>query len=75
MQGLIQPPMAWGEVFTAMQHGVIDGQENPIAVYYTSKLWDARQKNLSLLHKKQGTHAQNYVQRFENLQSGKPTHF
>ena len=46
--GFNPTPMAWGEVFTAMQQGVIDGQENPIAVYYTSKLWDARQKNLSL---------------------------
>ncbi len=41
-------PMAWGEVFTAMQQGVIDGQENPIAVYYATKLWDAKQKYLSL---------------------------
>jgi TRAP-type C4-dicarboxylate transport system substrate-binding protein len=40
--------MAWGEVFTAMQQGVIDGQENPIAVYYATKLWDAKQKYLSL---------------------------
>jgi tripartite ATP-independent transporter DctP family solute receptor len=46
--GFNPTPMAWGEVFTAMQQGVIDGQENPIAVYYTSKLWDARQKHLSL---------------------------
>ena len=46
--GFNPTPMAWGEVFTAMQQGVIDGQENPIAVYYTSKLWDAKQKNLSL---------------------------
>lgn len=46
--GFNSTPMAWGEVFTAMQQGVIDGQENPIAVYYTSKLWDAGQKNLPL---------------------------
>ena len=46
--GFNPTPMAWGEVFVAMQQGVIDGQENPIAVYYTSKLWDARQNNLSL---------------------------
>ena len=39
--------MAWGEVFTALQQGVIDGQENPIAVISSSKLWDAGQKNFS----------------------------
>jgi tripartite ATP-independent transporter DctP family solute receptor len=46
--GLNPTPMAWGEVFTALQQNVIDGQENPIAVYYSSKLWDAGQKNFSL---------------------------
>ena len=46
--GLNPTPMAWGEVFMALQQGVIDGQENPIAVYYTSKLWEAKQNNLSL---------------------------
>ncbi|MBA4421959.1 MAG: C4-dicarboxylate ABC transporter substrate-binding protein [Syntrophus sp. (in: bacteria)] len=46
--GLNPTPMAWGEVFTALQQKVIDGQENPIAVFYSSKLWDAGQKNFSL---------------------------
>jgi tripartite ATP-independent transporter DctP family solute receptor len=46
--GLNPTPMAWGEVFTALQQRVIDGQENPIAVYYSSKLWDAGQKFFSL---------------------------
>jgi tripartite ATP-independent transporter DctP family solute receptor len=46
--GLNPTPMAWGEVFTALQQKVIDGQENPIAVYYSSKLWDAGQKFFSL---------------------------
>lgn len=46
--GLNPTPMAWGEVFTALQQNVIDGQENPIAVYYSAKLWDAGQKNFSL---------------------------
>ena len=40
--------MAWGEVFTALQQNVIDGQENPIAVFYSSKLWEAGQKNFSV---------------------------
>lgn len=46
--GLNPTPMAWGEVFTALQQRVIDGQENPIAVYYSAKLWDAGQKHFSL---------------------------
>jgi TRAP-type transport system periplasmic protein len=46
--GFNPTPMAWGEVFTALQQGVIDGQENPIAVFYSNKLWDAGQKYFSL---------------------------
>jgi len=46
--GLNPTPMAWGEVFTALQQNVIDGQENPIAVFHSSKLWDAGQKNFSV---------------------------
>lgn len=42
--GLNPTPMAWGEVFTALQQGVIDGQENPIAIIASNKLWDAGQK-------------------------------
>lgn len=40
-------PMAWSEVFTALQQGTIDGQENPVPVIYTSKLFEV-QKHLSL---------------------------
>ena len=40
-------PMSWGEVFTALQQGVIDGQENPIAIISSNKLWDAGQKHFS----------------------------
>jgi tripartite ATP-independent transporter DctP family solute receptor len=46
--GLNPTPMAWGEVFTALQQKVIDGQENPIAVFYSAKFWDAGQKYFSL---------------------------
>jgi len=45
--GLNPTPMAWGEVYTALQQKVIDGQENPIAVYYASKFWEV-QKHFSL---------------------------
>lgn len=40
-------PMAWSEVFTALQQGTIDGQENPLTVIYTSKLNEV-QKYLAL---------------------------
>jgi tripartite ATP-independent transporter DctP family solute receptor len=45
--GLNPTPMAWSEVYSALQVGVIDGQENPIAVFYTSKLYEI-QKYLAL---------------------------
>ncbi len=45
--GAIPTPMAWGEVFTALQQGTIDGQENPLIIFSTNKLHEA-QKYLSL---------------------------
>ncbi|MCF8010506.1 MAG: TRAP transporter substrate-binding protein [Clostridiales bacterium] len=35
-------PMAWGEVFTSLQQGTIDGQENPIPVIYSQKLYEVQ---------------------------------
>ncbi len=44
----IQPtPMAFTEVFTALQQGTVDGQENPLSVITSAKL-DQVQKNLSM---------------------------
>ncbi len=40
-------PMAW-PIFTQLQQGVIDGQENPIAVIHAAKLVEAGQKHLTL---------------------------
>lgn len=40
--GMDPTPMAWSEVFTALQQGVIDGQENPIAVIYSNKVYEAQ---------------------------------
>jgi TRAP-type transport system periplasmic protein len=45
--GASPTPMAWGEVYTALQQGTIDGQENPIAIVSTSKLFEV-QKYLAL---------------------------
>lgn len=46
----IEPiPMGWGEVFTALQQGVIDGQENPYTTAYTSKFYEI-QKYITEIH-------------------------
>jgi len=40
-------PMAWPEVFTALQQGTVDGQENPLETIASNKLWEV-QKNLAM---------------------------
>lgn len=35
-------PMAWPEVFTGLQQGAIEGQENPLEVVVSSKLWEVQ---------------------------------
>jgi tripartite ATP-independent transporter DctP family solute receptor len=40
-------PMAWGEVFTSLQQGLLDAQENPTPIVYAFKLYEV-QKYLSL---------------------------
>jgi TRAP-type C4-dicarboxylate transport system substrate-binding protein len=45
--GAAPTPMAWPEVIGALQQGVIDGQENPLSVFVSAKLWQV-QKNLTL---------------------------
>lgn len=40
-------PMAWTETLTALQQGTIDGQENPVNVIYSFKLYET-QKYLSM---------------------------
>ena len=45
--GIIPTPMAFTEVFTALQQGTVDGQENPLSVITSAKL-DQVQKHLSL---------------------------
>src|SRR5699024_7410412 len=37
--GVQASPMAWPEVATALQQGAIDGQENPLSVIVSAKLW------------------------------------
>ncbi len=45
--GIIPTPMAFTEVFTALQQGTVDGQENPLSVIVSAK-FDQVQKYLSL---------------------------
>ena len=45
--GIITTPMAFPEVFTALQQGTVDGQENPLSVIEAAKL-DQVQKYLTL---------------------------
>ena len=45
--GIITTPMAFPEVFTALQQGTVDGQENPLSVIMAAK-FDQVQKHLSL---------------------------
>ena len=45
--GIITTPMAFPEVFTALQQGTVDGQENPLSVIISAK-FDQVQKHLSL---------------------------
>lgn len=45
--GIITTPMAFAEVFTALQQGTVDGQENPLSVIMAAK-FDQVQKHLTL---------------------------
>src|SRR5262249_26956065 len=45
--GILPTPMAFSEVYTALQQGTVDGQENPLSVITSAKL-DQVQKYLSL---------------------------
>ncbi|MEQ6917775.1 TRAP transporter substrate-binding protein [Halomonas aquatica] len=45
--GVSPTPMAFPEVFTALQQGTVDGQENPITVIVATKFWEV-QDHLSL---------------------------
>ncbi|MDO4581290.1 MAG: TRAP transporter substrate-binding protein [Bacillota bacterium] len=36
-------PMAFGELYTALQQGAVDGQENPISIFYDYKFYEVQQ--------------------------------
>ena len=43
-------PMVWGEVYTSLEQGVIDAQENPITVIYTNQLWEVQDRVVLTQH-------------------------
>jgi len=45
--GIVTTPMAFTEVFTALQQGTVDGQENPLSVIMAAK-FEQVQKHLTL---------------------------
>jgi tripartite ATP-independent transporter DctP family solute receptor len=40
--GASPTPIAWPEVYTSLQQGVVDGQENPVGVIYNNKLYEVQ---------------------------------
>lgn len=40
--GVNADPMAWADALTALQQGTVDGQENPVNVIYSYKLWESQ---------------------------------
>lgn len=47
--GALPSPLAWGEIFSALQQGTVDGQENPLAIILTAKVYEV-QKYISVLN-------------------------
>lgn len=45
--GASPTPMAWAEVYTALQQGTVDGQENPLAIIFTNRIYEV-QKYLAM---------------------------
>jgi len=45
--GVNTVPMAWAEALTALQQGTIQGQENPVNVIHSFKLWES-QKHVTM---------------------------
>ena len=52
--GAAPTPMAWSEVFTSLQQGVIDAQENPVAVALSQKLYEVQKYLILTSHMANG---------------------
>jgi tripartite ATP-independent transporter DctP family solute receptor len=44
-------PMAWGEVYTSLQQGVIDAQENPVPYIYAANVYEVQSHIAMTAHK------------------------
>lgn len=42
MLGANPTPMSFGELYTALQQGTVDGQENPVVLVYTAKFYEVQ---------------------------------
>ena len=45
-------PLNWGDTFSALEEGRIDGQENPYNVIFNSKFWNLNQKYVTNITKR-----------------------
>ncbi len=43
-------PLAWPEVFQALQSGTVDGQENPVELIYSAKLYEVQKFMMTTEH-------------------------
>ncbi|MEO1193806.1 MAG: TRAP transporter substrate-binding protein [Pseudomonadota bacterium] len=60
-------PMPWSEVFTALQQGVIDAQENPIAAIHAQKIHEVQDYLILTSHMANGWTFVMNAERFDGL--------
>lgn len=48
--GASPTPMAWSELFTALQQGVVEAQENPVAAIHAAKLFEVQKYLIRTSH-------------------------
>ena len=46
--GATPTAMAWGELFSALQQGTVDGQENPLAIILTAKVYEVQKYKMCI---------------------------
>ncbi len=67
--GASPTPMAWSEVFTALQQGVIEAQENPIAAIHAEKLAEVQDYLILTSHMANGFTFVMNAERFDGMPS------
>ncbi len=68
--GASPTPMSWAEVFTALQQGVIEAQENPLATIQSASLNEAQDYLILTSHMANGFTFQFNAQSFDALDPG-----